>query len=110
MARPKGSKNKKTIAKSANIEAQMAEKAAAKEALDREAEAIAQMIAENTEKLKDIRKEQKALDRQIAKLEAQKAQAEALALAESKKQELQAKIDTLIADGKSIDDIIGMLK
>ena len=110
MPRPKGSKNKKTLAKNADIDAQISEKNGALAALEEEYTTVSQIIAENSAKLKALKKDMRVLSRQIASLEAKKAESAAAALAAEKKQEVQAKIDALVADGKSLDDILNMLK
>lgn len=110
MPRPKGSKNKKTIAKNVDIAAQLEEKKAAKADLENEQTTILSVIASNQARLKDVKKDLKALDRDILKLEAKQAEAEAAVLAAAKKDELQAAIDGLIAEGTSIDDILDRLR
>ena len=110
MPRPKGSKNKKTLAKAVNIDAQLAEKSAAKADLEKEQETVLGVIADNQARLKDIKKALKSLDKDIIKLEAKKAEAEAVALTAAKKEELQDTIDKLLADGKSIDELLDKLR
>lgn len=110
MPRPKGSKNKKTLERSVDFVAQLEEKKVAKADLEKEQETILGVIASNQARLKDVKKDLKALDRVILKLEAKQAEVEAAALAAVKKDELQAAIDNLLAEGKSIDELLDKLK
>ena len=108
MPRPKGSKNKKTLAKAAIKSSEIAEQLA--NGLETEQETITAVIAEQNEKLKAVKKNIKAIEKQIVKLETRQAAEAAKAEAEAKGQELQDKIAELLAAGKSYDEIINMLK
>lgn len=110
MPRPKGSKNKKTAVDASGIENQIAQKIDAKAALEAEQKSIEAVIAENNAKLKSVKKDIRALDKQLASLQAKKAEAEAAALVAEKQQDIQAAIQNLVAEGKSLDDILSMLK
>ncbi len=110
MPRPKGSKNKKTIARAKDLDAQIAEKTSALAALEKEYAAVSDIIAENSAKLKSLKKDMRVLTRQRAALETKKAESAAAVLALEKKQEVQAKIDELVAEGRTLDDILSMLK
>ena len=114
MPRPKGSKNKKTLAKAAiksnEIAEQLAKLNADKAGLETEQETITAVIAEENEKLKAVKKNIKTIEKQIVKLEAKQAAEAAKAEAEAKGQELQDKIAELLAAGKSYDEILNMLK
>ena len=110
MPRPKGSKNKKKAVNEVDLGAQIAEKKAELDALNDEYEEISTIVAENNAKLRDIKKNSAKVMKDIAKLEAKKAEEDAAAAVSAKKEELQATIDKLLADGKSIDDILDKLK
>lgn len=110
MPRPKGSKNKKTAAKALDFEAQIAEKSAAKAALEEQQTAILAVIAENNAKLKAVRKDIKALEKQILTIESKKAKADATAAAELMKEAVQKRVVELAAEGKSLEDILEKLK
>ncbi len=110
MPRTKGSKNKKTIAKAVNFEAQIAEKTKAKTALEEQQTAILAIIAENNAKLKAVRKDIKALDKQILSIQAKKAKADAAAAASLMQEEVQKRVAELAAEGKTLEDILEKLK
>ena len=110
MARPKGSKNKKTVAKTIDFDAQIAAKKTELDALNAEYESVTAIIAENNAKLREIKKGFTKLNREIAKLEAKKAEIAAAALAQEKKQQAQDAIEKLLENGTSIDDILAKLK
>ena len=110
MPRPKGSKNRKTLVKNGSIEEQIAQKTAERAALEAEQTGVQAILAENTAKLKAVRKSIKALDRQIAALHAKKSEIEAAAAVSARQQEIQDAIQALVAEGKSLDDILDMLR
>ena len=104
MPRTKGSKNKpKTV--TADFATQIAEKQSAKEALTAE-------IASITLKadLKEKKASLKAIDKEIVKLEAKKAKADAKAAEEAKKTEAESVLKKLLAEGMSADEILAKLK
>lgn len=110
MPRPKGSKNRKAASKNIGFEAQIAEKTEAKAALEAEQDGLVAVITENNAKLKEVKKQIKALDRQILALEAKKAEADAAAAAELMQEEVQKRVAALVAEGKSLNDILDKLK
>ena len=110
MPRPKGSKNKKNTARAGDFDARIAEIQAALAALEEESSAAAAIIAEQNAKIRANKKSARALNREIASLEAKKAAISEAETAALKKQAVQEKINSLIAEGKSLDDIIDMLK
>ena len=110
MPRPKGSKNKKTIAKAVNFEAQIAEKTEAKAALEEQQTAILAVIADNNAKLKAVRKDIKVLDKQILAIQAKKAEADAAAAASLMQEEVQKRVAELAADGLTLNEILDKLK
>ena len=112
MPRPKGRKNKKKriAVEGMSIEELIAQRTEAKAALEAEQDEVAAVVAEQKATLKALKAEIKKLDKELAQLEAQKSAAESAAAAEAAKAALQGKIDDLLAQGKSLDDIMNMLK
>lgn len=110
MPRPKGSKNRKAASKNTGFEAQISEKTEAKAVLEAEQDGLVAVITENNAKLKEVKKQIKALDRQILALEAKKAEADAAAAAELMQEEVQKRVAALVAEGKTLDDILDKLK
>lgn len=110
MPRPKGSKNKKSTKPVADYSAQIEERKAAKADLENEQATILGVIKSNQDRLKDVRKDIRAVEKEIAKLEAKKAQADAAAAAELMQEEIQKRVAELAAEGKTLDDILEKLK
>ena len=111
MPRPKGSKNKKKLlaADGVNIDELITQRNEAKGALEAERDEVAAVVAEQTAKLKALKADIKKLDKELVLLEEQKAAAEAAEAAKAAKEALQGKIDELLAQGKSLEDIMNML-
>ena len=110
MPRPKGSKNRKSTKPVADYSAQIEERKAAKADLENEQATILGVIKSNQDRLKDVRKDIRAVEKEIAKLEAKKAQADAAAAAELMQEEIQKRVAELAAEGKTLDDILEKLK
>ena len=110
MARPKGSKNRDSSGKTMSIGEQLAKKTAERSALETELAGIQAILEENSAKQKAVRKSIKALDRQIAALQAKKAEIEAAEVVSAKQKEIQEAILSLIAEGKTLDEILEMLR
>ena len=109
MPRTKGSKNKpKTV--TADFATQIAEKQSAKEALTAEIASIAANIDTLKVDLKEKKASLKAIDKEIVKLEAKKAKADAKAAEEAKKTEAESVLKKLLAEGMSADEILEKLK
>lgn len=109
MPRTKGSKNKpKTM--TADFASQIAEKQAAKDALSAEVTSIAANIDSLKADLKEKKASQKAIDKEIAKLEAKKTKADAKAAEDAKKAEAESVLKKLLAEGMSADEILAKLK
>ena len=110
MARPKGSKNKvKNVDTVASIEAKIAAALdEQKKASDEEA-AVLEAITEARKKLSALRKTGKKLGKDIAKLEAAKAEAVAVMEAEKQKADIAAIVTKLVSSGKSAEDIMAVL-
>ena len=109
MPRTKGSKNKpKTV--TADFASQIAEKQSAKEALSAEIASITANIDSLKVDLKEKKTLLKAIDKEIVKLEAKKAKADAKAAEEAKKAEAESVLKRLLAEGMSADEILAKLK
>ena len=109
MPRTKGSKNKpKTV--TADFATQIAEKQSAKEALTAEIASITANIDTLKTDLKEKKASLKAIDKEIVKLEAKKAKADAKAVEEAKKTEAESVLKKLLAEGMSADEILAKLK
>ena len=108
MPRPKGSKSRSKAAKmdfAAAIEAKTAEKAQLEQNISETLDQISALKAQ----LKANRAALKAAEKAIAKLENQKANADAKAALDAQKNELDSAVQKLLADGMSMDDILGIL-
>ena len=109
MARTKGSKNKATK-KTVAFDDQIAAEKAEKEKLELVKAEITAAIAESTNRLKETNKQLRAIDRRIAKLEAQKAEADLAAASAAKRIEIQEAITALLDGGMAEDEILEKLK
>ena len=109
MPRTKGSKNKPKMV-TADFATQIAEKQSAKEVLSAEIASIAANIDTLKVDLKEKKVSLKAIDRDIVKLEAKKAKADATAAEETKKAEAESVLKKLLAEGMSADEILAKLK
>ena len=109
MPRTKGSKNKPKMV-TADFATQIAEKQSAKEVLSAEIASIAANIDTLKVDLKEKKVSLKAIDRDIVKLEAKKAKADAKAAEEAKKTEAESVLKKLLAEGISADEILAKLK
>ena len=109
MPRTKGSKNKPK-AVTVDFASQIAEKQSAKEALTAEIASITANIDTLKTDLKEKKASLKAIDKEIVKLEAKKAKADAKAVEEAKKAEAESVLKKLLAEGMSADEILAKLK
>lgn len=112
MPRPKGSKNKPKLNKlataadyTAAIEAKNAEKAQLEQNISETLDQINSLKAQ----LKTNRAALKAAEKAIDKLVSKKASADAKATLEAQKTELDSAVQKLLADGMSMDEILGKL-
>ena len=110
MPRPKGSKNKKSIASVAKIEEQMAAQQAKKQALEAEQAAILAEVEKQKQLLKGKKKELRAVEKTILSLEQKKVEAAAIENAVAQKAEIEKVVTKLVSSGKSAEDILEMLK
>lgn len=110
MARPKGSKNKKSIAPSAKVAEQIAAQQKILDTLNNDLNtmtgAIKDMQADVKAKKAEIRKAEKAL----AALIVQKEKSEAIEAAAAQKAEIEKLVTELISSGKSPEEILSQLK
>lgn len=98
MPRPKGSKNKKKRETALSVEEVIAQRTEAKAALEAQRDEIIAEIAEKKAELKAVRAEIKKIDTALAK-----AATEAAHVA------VEDKINALLAEGKSMEDILSLL-
>ena len=110
MSRPKGSKNKKSIAAANDIAAQLTAKESAKLELETAQAAIIEKIKAAQLELRENKKAVTAVSREIAKLETKKAEADAIAAAEAQKKEIEQVVSQLISGGTSAAEILEALK
>ena len=94
----------------ADFASQIAEKQAAKDALSAEVASFAANIDSLKADLKEKKASQKAIDKEIAKLEAKKTKADAKAAEDAKKAEAESVLKKLLAEGMSADEILAKLK
>ena len=110
MPRPKGSRNKTKTPKSTSLDALITEASEAVTSLEKEVNAIEAEIAEQTAKLKALKVDLKKATKKLQGYEEQKALEEAAAAAATAKEALSEKIDELLNDGMSLEDILEKLK
>ena len=108
MARPKGSKNKSKEDKM-DLMSTLNTKTAEKTQLEQNIAETLDEISRLKTQLKANRTALKSVEKAIAKLEGQKAEADAKATLEAQKSELESAIQNLLAEGMSMDDIIHKL-
>ena len=109
MPRTKGSKNKpKTV--TADFTTQIAEKQSAKDALTAEIASITANMDSLKADLKEKKAALKSVQKELTKLEAKKAEADQEAAEAAKKNEAEAVLKKLLAEGVSADEILAKLK
>ena len=109
MPRTKGSKNKpKTV--TADFATQIAEKQSAKDALTAEIASITANMDSLKADLKEKKAALKSVQKELTKLEAKKAEADQKAAEAAKKNEAEAVLKKLLAEGVSADEILAKLK
>ena len=110
MSRPKGSKNKATLAKLSSVGPELDALNKQKAKLEADRDKLGAEIEEKKTAYKALIKDIKDIEKKIAKLEAKKSEADAAAAAEYAKEEVQKRVAALFAEGKSLDDILGMMQ
>ena len=98
MPRPKGSKNKKKRETALSVEEVIAQRTEAKAALEAQRDEIIAEIAEKKAELKAVRAEIKKIDTALAKASTEAAHAA-----------VEDKINALLAEGNSMEDILSLL-
>ena len=109
MPRPKGSKNKKNRTPAENLDALIAQKQEEKAALEVQRDEMVAVIEAQKNELKAVKAELKKVDKALVGLEAEKAANEAAVAAAAAKEAVQAKIDALLNEGKTLDEIMEKL-
>lgn len=109
VSRPKGSKNKKTLLAEAQIDERIAEQKAAKRKLESEQKRILNQMENLKQALKANKKALRAAERNLAGMQAKKAENEAIAAEAQKKMEIEKVVSTLISSGKPAGEILEML-
>lgn len=109
MGRPKGSKNKKKRVTGASIDELIAQRLEAKAALEEEFNAIKASMEEQATRARAIKADIKKLVKELDQLNAQKEAEEVAAKEAVAREAVQNKITQLMAEGKSLDDIMRML-
>ena len=113
MPRPKGSKNKaprKVTVANNDFEALIAEKSSSKEALVADIAVLEENLTCIKADLKAKKAELKTVEKELGKLEEQKAAFDAAEAEAAKKAELEETIQRLMADGVSAAEILEKLK
>ena len=110
MSRPKGSKNKKSIISSAEIEKQITSKENVIAALNGDLEAINVEIKDKQAAAKAKKAEIRKAEKALAALIIKKEESEAIEAAAAQKAEIEKVVAKLISSGKSAEDILSQLK
>ena len=111
MPRPKGSKNKpKTVKTTIDFAAQLSEKQSAKEVASAEIASITVNIDVLKADLKTKKAALKAIDKEIARIEAKKSKAETKAAESAKKAEAEDVLKKLLASGMTAEEILTKLQ
>ena len=110
MARPKGSKNKAKVLYGVDYAAQIAEKNTAAESLAQEIAAIGDNIGALNAQRKAKHVELNKLNKEIAKLEKKKADADEKIAAELNRKKAEDIVANALANGVTAEDIAELLK
>lgn len=110
MPRPKGSKNKAKVLDGVDYAAQIAEKNAAAESLAQEIAAIGDNIGALNAQRKAKHVELNKLNKEIAKLEKKKADADAKVAAELNRKKAEDIVSNALANGMTAEEIAELLK
>ena len=101
--------NKKNRTPAENLDALIAQKQEEKAALEAQYDEIAAEVEAQKNELKAVKADLKKVDKALAGLEAEKAANEAAVAAAAAKEAVQSRIDALLAQGKSLNDIMNLL-
>ena len=110
MPRPKGSKNKAKVLDGVDYAAQIAEKNTAAESLAQEIASIGDNIGALNAQRKAKHVELNKLNKEIAKLEKKKADADAKVAAELNRKKAEDIVANALANGMTAEDIAELLK
>lgn len=111
MPRPKGSKNKKPSVRATKIAPMTVEQIAdEKAAIAKEIEEATAAVNEAAQFLKDKKAALKAAQKKLAKFEKQEAALTAQAEQEQRKADAERLAAAFLASGKSLDEVLNMLK
>lgn len=110
MARPKGSRNKAKVLDGVDYAAQIAEKNTAAESLAQEIAAIGDDIGALNAQRKAKHVELNKLNKEIAKLEKKKADADEKITAELNRKKAEDIVANALANGMTAEDIAELLK
>nr|DAV63266.1 MAG TPA: protein of unknown function (DUF4315) [Caudoviricetes sp.] len=110
MPRPKGSRNKAKVLDGVDYAAQIAEKNAAAESLAQEIAAIGDNIGALNAQRKAKHVELNKLNKEIAKLEKKKADADAKVAAELNRKKAEDIVSNALANGMTAEEIAELLK
>lgn len=110
MPRPKGSKNKKTLAFEANIGDYIAEKLLEQKRLERQIEAVQSEITERSSALNKLRAQHRRVTRDMEALVARRNELDSAASEKAKFMEVEARVADLIGRGISADELLNLLK
>lgn len=110
MARPKGSKNKAKVLDGVDYAAQIAEKNAAAESIAEEIASLGSNIAALNAQCKAKHVELNKLNKEIAKLEKKKTDADAKVAAELNRKKAEDIVANALANGMTAEDIAELLK
>ena len=110
MPRPKGSRNKAKVLDGVDYAAQIAEKNATAESLAQEIAAIGDNIGALNAQRKAKHVELNKLNKEIAKLEKKKADADAKVAAELNRKKAEDIVSNALANGMTAEEIAELLK
>lgn len=110
MPRPKGSKNKKTIATASNLADQIKAQETVVAALNNDLVAINSEIKQQQLLAKDKKKDIRKAEKLLASLKAKQEEAEAIEAASAAKAEIEDVVTKLISSGKTADEILSRIK
>ena len=104
--RPKGSKNKKTLAYEARIENHIANKQVEKKHLEKQIREIQQEIDSRKVPLRKLRTKLRQVTRDLESMEARRDKINFDLVEKAKRQEIEARVAHMIKNGMSTDDIL----
>ena len=109
MPRPKGSKNKKTLAAEARLGETIAEQKAAMAVLEKEQKKLLKEIAARKDRLRVVQRELRKGEKNLEKLAAKKDAVDTAAAEAVRKQEMHDLVTALMDSGMSSEEILKKL-